>query len=422
MRILYSLLLILCTPLVLLYLGLRGVRNPAYLGRWSERFGFIQAANKSGGILLHAASVGEFNAAAPLISALLKAYPELPLTVTTLTPTGSERVKRDLGDRVNHVYIPLDLAGAVARFLNRLQPRLIIIMETEIWPNLYLAAQHRKIPLVIANARLSEGSVKQYQRFSGLVKKVLQTVAWVGAQSTKDAARMISCGTRYRNTCVTGNLKFNLQISPILFEQGQALRSDWGPSRPVLVAGSTHEADESVIIPAFIELRKNLPEALLILVPRHPERFKRATQAARSAGLNVALFSEGENCTRQTECYVIDAMGKLMTYYACADAVFVGGSMGEQGGHNALEPAAMGKAIMVGPNTVNAKEIVDELIESGAVVRVNNQQEFQKAALQILGDGLIRDRMGQAGLGLVEKNKGALELTLAGINRQLLGP
>jgi len=247
----------------------------------------------------------------------------------------------------------------------------------------------------------------------------LQSVAWLGAQSTGDAARMISCGTPTRNAQVTGNLKFDLQVPASLLEQGQALRSTWGASRPVLVAGSTHEADENIIIPAFIELQKHLPDALLILVPRHPERFKHAARTARSAGLQVALFSQGENCTQQTGCYVIDAMGKLMSYYACADAAFVGGSMGGQGGHNTLEPAAMGKAVMVGPNTVSAKEIVNELIESGAALRVNNLQEFQDVALQLLSDGVLRDRMGRAGLALMEKNKGALELTLAAIKKQL---
>ena len=419
MRILYSLLLILLTPIVLVYLSLRGVRDRAYLGRWGERFGFIQPAEATGGIVLHAASVGEFNAASPLVKELLKAYPDLPLTVTTLTPTGSERVKREFGDRVFHVYIPLDLPGAVTRFLGRLRPRLLIIMETEIWPNLYLAAHSRKIPIVIANARLSDTSVRQYHRFPGLIRDALQPVTWVGAQSGQDAGRMVQCGTMPGNTEITGNLKFDLQVSASLREQGEALRSGWGRSRPVLVAGSTHEADESVIIPAFIELLENIPDTLLILVPRHPERFHRAAQSARSAGLSVGLYSESEIHTPQTQCLIIDAMGKLMTYYACADAAFVGGTMGEQGGHNALEPAALGKPVIVGPNTVNAKEIVEELIGSGAALRINDQQEFHNEATRVLSDGLLRDQMGQAGLALIEKNKGALDLTLEAISQQI---
>jgi len=405
MRFLYSFLVALSTPFVLLYFALRGIKDRAYLSRWGERFGWVQPGKRAGGILLHAASMGEYNAASPLIRNLLKRYPDMPLIVTTLTPTGSERVSRELGDKIFHCYIPLDLPGAVKRFLNRTKPQLIIVMETEIWPNLYLEAHRRKTPMVIANARLSETSVKHYQRFSGLARDVLKPVLWVGAQSIDDAERMIQCGTDPQHTAMTGNLKFDLQVPASLLERGAALRSRWNPARPVLVAGSTHEADENIILPAFAGLLKIIPDALLILVPRHPERFSSAAQAARAAGLKVEMFSEGEACSEQAQCFVIDAMGELMTYYACADATFVGGSMGEQGGHNVLEPAALGKPVMVGPNTANSKDIVTELIDCGAAVRIR----------------VMRDRMGRAGLALMERNRGALELTLEAIDRVVSG-
>ena len=417
MRFLYSFLVALSTPFVLLYFAMRGIKDRAYLSRWGERFGWVQPGKRAGGILLHAASMGEYNAASPLIRNMLKRYPDLPLIVTTLTPTGSERVSRELGDKVFHCYIPLDLPGAVKRFLNRTKPQLIIVMETEIWPNLYLEAHRRKTPTMIANARLSKTSVKHYQRFSGLARDVLKPVLWVGAQSVDDAERMIQCGTDPQRTAMTGNLKFDLQVPASLLERGAALRSRWNPARPVLVAGSTHEADESIILPAFTGLLKIIPNALLILVPRHPERFSNAAQAARAAGLNVEMFSEGEACSEQAQCFVIDAMGELMTYYACADVTFVGGSMGEQGGHNVLEPAALGKPVMVGPNTANSKDIVAELIDCGAAVRVTDQQEFQAAAEDLLVNGLLRDQMGQAGLALMERNRGALEMTLEAVDR-----
>ena len=417
MRFLYSFLVAFSTPFVLLYFAMRGIKDRAYLFRWGERFGWVQPRKMAGGILLHAASMGEYNAASPLIRALLRIYPEYPLIVTTLTPTGSERVSKDLGSRVFHSYIPLDLPGAVKRFLNRANPRLIIVMETEIWPNLYLQAQRRDIPLMIANARLSETSVRQYQRFSTLADEVLRPVALIGAQSKEDAERMIQCGASAEHTEMTGNLKFDLQVPASLLEQGEALRARWNPARPVLVAGSTHEADESVMFPAFVNLLNIMPDALLIVVPRHPERFTAAAQAARAAGLRVELHSEGEACSEQAQCFVIDTMGALMTYYACADAVFVGGSMGEQGGHNVLEPAALGKPVMVGPNTVNSKDIVAELIDCGAAVCVSDQQEFQTSAENLLADGLLRDQMGQAGLALMERNRGALGLTLEAIDQ-----
>lgn len=419
MRFLYSLLLILGTPLMLLYLAFRGFKDRAYLKRWGERFGFIKAETISGGIVLHAASVGEFNAAKPLITALLAAYPELPLTVTTFTPTGSERVRRDLGNKVSHFYIPLDLPGVTGRFLDRLQPQLLLIMETEIWPNLYHAAQRRKIPLVIANARLSRRSSDRFQKLAGFTRQVLQTVAWIGAQSSEDRVRLIQCGANPITTDMTGNLKFDLDIPASLHEKGSQLRAAWGAGRPVLVAGSTHEADENVLIPAFATLLKRMPDALLILVPRHPERFERTVQLAKAAGLRTELHSQGESCAKQAQCFVIDAMGELMTYYACGDVAYVGGSMGEQGGHNALEPAALGIPVLFGPNMENAKEIAAGLVQSNAALFVNDQNELQETVEKLFEDNALRNSMGRAGKALVEENRGALDLTLKAV-RELL--
>jgi len=417
MHFFYSTLIVLGTPFVLLYFAFRGLRDRTYLGRWHERFGFIRGMVKPGGILVHTASVGEFNAASPLIRALLKQHPELQLTVTTLTPTGSDRVKREFGDRVFHCYIPLDLPGAVSRFLSRLQPQLIIVIETEIWPNLYLQSQQKNIPLIMANARLSGRSVKRFQRMPAFVHKVLETVAWVGAQSDEDRDRLIRCGTQPQHTEMTGNLKFDLNVPGKLDEKSAALRSRWNKQRPVLVAGSTHEMDENVVIPAFVDLLESLPDALLILVPRHPERFTRSPQLAKAAGLRTELHSQGESCSEQAQCFVIDTIGELMTYYACGDIAFVGGSMGEQGGHNALEPAALGKPVLLGPNMDNAREIAAQLLQSNAALRVSDRQNFRQAAEKLLQDTTLRDRMGKAGRELVEKNRGALDLTLEAVKR-----
>ena len=419
MRYIYSFLIVLSSPLVLLYFAFRGFRDRAYLKRWHERFGFIPVDDRRDGIWIHAASVGEFNAASPLIRALLKSHPEIPLMITTLTPTGSERVRRDLGEKVAHSYVPVDLPGTVRRFLKRLQPRLIIVMETEIWPNLYLQSKHLGIPLIMANARLSKRSVARFRHIPGFVEDVLQTVEWIGAQSDADAGRLAGCGANPQRIGMTGNLKFDLTVSASLEEKSAALRSRWGRNRAVLVAGSTHEADENIVIPAFVELLKTLPDALLILVPRYPERFTRTIQLARTAGLQTEVYSESEACTEKAQCFVIDTIGELMTYYACADVAYVGGSMGEQGGHNALEPAALGKPVLFGPNMDNAKEIASQLLQCKAARLVTNQQDFQQVAEEILTDGVLRDSMGQAGRSLVEKNKGALDLTLKAVERLL---
>ena len=417
MRVIYSALVLLGTPLGLLYFAFRGLRDRAYLGRWHERFGFVRTPETPGGILLHAASVGEVNAASPLIRALLKTYPDLALTVTTLTPTGSERLYREFGDKVFQSYIPIDLPGFVSRFLNRLQPRVIIVIETEIWPNLYLHARQRQIPLLMANARLSERSVRRFKHVSGFVATILQTVSWIGAQSNDDMGRLLGCGAQPQRTKMTGNLKFDLGVPASLEEKGAALRSRMNHGRPVLVAGSTHEADENIVIPAFAQLLKKLPNALLIMVPRHPERFARSTQLAKDAGLSTELRSQGEVCSDEAQCFVIDSIGELMTYYACADVAFVGGSFGDVGGHNALEPAALGKPVLLGPNMENAREIAGQLLECNAARRVNNQQEFLEMAEQILTDGALRDRMGQAGRSLVESNRGALDFTLEAVRK-----
>jgi len=419
MRFLYSFLLILSTPLVLLYLALRGIKDRDYLKRWGERFGFIKTGSLSGGIVLHAASVGEFNAAKPLIMALLTSHPELSMTVTTFTPTGSDRVLRDLGNRVSHFYIPLDLPAATSRFLDRLQPRLLIVMETEIWPNLYHAAQQRNIPLVITNARLSSRSSNRFQRLAGFTRQVLQSVTWIGAQSKEDLDRLIQCGANPATTDMTGNLKFDLDIPAGLADKGQYLRSAWGAERPVLVAGSTHEEDENVLIPAFASLLKSLPNALLILVPRHPERFERTAQLAKAAGLSTELHSQGESCSRHAQCFVIDTMGELMTYYACGDIAYVGGSMGEQGGHNALEPAALGKAVLFGPNMENAKDIAAKLVNNNSAIFVADQKELRDTAHRLFNDIPTRKNMGQAGKTLIDRNKGALALTLKAVGKLL---
>lgn len=420
MQFLYSPIIMLSTPLALLYLAIRGIKDRHYLQRWSERLGFFDAGDTSGGIVIHAASVGEFNAASPLIKSLLMTYPDLPITVTTLTPTGSQRVVAELASRVFHTYIPLDTPGAVARFYDRLKPVLMVVIETEIWPNLYRGAHRRDIPLVIANARLSDNSVKQYRRFDSLIAPALASASWVGAQSAKDAERMVSCGSRPSKTVFTGNLKFDIQVAASLFEHGQALRAGWGATRRVLVAGSTHDADESVLIPAFVRVLKQQPDALLVLVPRHPERFDTTAQAARSAGLEVQLFSDSPGCSSSTQCLVVDTMGQLMNYYAAADVAYIGGSMGEQGGHNALEPAALGKAIIIGPNTWNAKEIVQDLIDCGAAKRISNIVDTTETVERLFNDGLQLDSMGRAGLRLVEQNRGALDLTLQAIDGLLI--
>jgi 3-deoxy-D-manno-octulosonic-acid transferase len=412
MRTLYSLLIYLLTPLLLLYLALRGLRDRKYLQRWSERFARFEPPVQTGGIVVHAVSMGEVNAAAALVDGLKRQVPELPVCLTTFTPTGSERALTLFGDEVFHVYAPLDLPGTVVRFFERLRPCLLIIMETEIWPNLYHQASSRDVPILIANARISDRSIGAYRRFRKITAATLSRVSVIAAQSEQDAQRLVELGADKDCIAVTGNLKFDIRLPPGLTEQGESIRQGWGKDRLVLVAGSTHEGDEIPVFEAFKRILRRFPSALLVLVPRHPERFGRAAQLAKSAGLTVSLKSERAYCPPATQCYVIDAMGELTRYYAACDVAFVGGSLAAVGGHNVLEPAALSKPVLMGPHMFNFADISRQLLEHEAAIRVADAKELEQGVCRLFGQPDLRDHMGMSGLQLVEKGQGALARTL----------
>ncbi len=419
MRIFYNIAIYLLTPVLLLHLIWRGLRDADYWHRWSERFGFFQPPRLTNGIVVHAVSVGEVNAAIPMIRGLQARWPDIPIVVTGFTPTGSARIQEVLADTVFHIYAPLDLPGAVKRFYTHLKPRMLIIMETEIWPNLYRRAEQLGIPVVIANARVSEKSLKGYQMLPRLSAKVLGSVAWAAAQSETDAARLIQCGVDASRVDVTGSLKFDIRVPASLLEEGEIIRLGWGFSRPVLLAASTHEGDDEPILEAFVEILKNHSNALLVLVPRHPERFGRAAQLAKNQGLTIQLRSETEICEPQTNCFVVDAMGELLRYCAAADVAFVGGSFAPLGGHNVLEPAALGKPVIFGPHMFNFAEISSRLIQRGAAMEVADAEQLAAAVSALFFDPNRCDQMGTAGLRLVSEGRGALSRTLDQIEKIL---
>jgi 3-deoxy-D-manno-octulosonic-acid transferase len=412
MRWLYTFLIYLITPLVLLLLLIRGLRNRDWLKRWPQRFGWFDPPEKTGGIVVHAVSVGEVNVASTLVKALSQHFPGLPLCLTTFTPTGSDRVQSLFRDEVFNVYLPLDLPGAVKRFFDRVQPAFLIIMETEIWPNLYFEARRRGIPVMIANARISERSIRGYRRFRRMTTAALSQVSCIAAQSELDAGRLIEIGADETRLEVTGNLKFDVELPPGLLEQGEAIRQTWGSKRLVLLAGSTHEGDEKPVLEAFKRLLRQFPEALLVLVPRHPERFGRTAQLAQACGLTVCLRSELVDCPPSAQCLIVDAMGELLPYYAACDVAFVGGSLEAIGGHNALEPAALAKPVLLGPHTFNFEDITNQLLNTGAAIRVNNAGDLEKATARLFRQPDLRAQMGRAGLELVKSGQGALERTL----------
>ena len=419
MRTLYTLLLYLLAPLVLLRLAWRGLRAPAYWRRWPERFGFIEPPLGKQVIWIHAVSVGEVQAAVPLVRALLENYHAHSLLVTTVTPTGSARVAALFGEEVAHVYAPYDLPGAVQRFFQRVRPQLAIIMETELWPNLFHVCRTRQVPLLLVNARLSARSMAGYRRVKPLVAQTLANITEIAAQGEADATRFVQLGAPPERVIVSGNLKFEQRIPPSLLERAAVLRRDWGTGRPVWVAASTHEGEDEQLLEVFERLRGRFPDCLLVLVPRHPERFETVAELCLQRGLNVVLRSERRPCKTDTQVFVGDSMGELSLFFAAADVAFVGGSLVPHGGHNLLEPAALGLPVASGPHVFNFTEICELMQQAGACEVVGSGDELAAILGRWLADANERHRVGEQGRQVVEKNRGALQTVLTMIDRHL---
>ncbi len=409
MRLVYSLLLYLLAPLVVGRLAWRGIAQRAYWQRWPERFGFIPHAQGPAPLWVHAVSVGEVTAAVPLVQLLRKRHPQVPIVVTTVTPTGSQRVLEAFGASVQHVYSPYDLPDAVARFLGRIRPRAVLIMETELWPNLFHACGTRNIPLVIANARLGTRSFAGYRRVRRLIAGTLKNVTVVAAQSRADAERFLALGAPSARVQVTGSIKFDLRLPASLREQAAVLRRTCGVNRPVWIVASTHEGEEEQVLQAFAQVRLSLPACLLVLVPRHPERFGRVAALCRRNGYRVVLRSSGARCPGDADVFLGDSMGELMLFYAASDVAFVGGSLVPTGGHNMLEPAALGVPVIFGPHTFNFEEIARLLITEGAAWQVHDVAELAGVAASLLRDANLRHAAGERARQVVERNRGALE-------------
>ncbi len=409
MRLLYTLAMFLVTPVLVLRLLARGLRSQPYRGRWPERFGFFDAPGLFGSLWVHAVSVGEVNAAEPLIKALQHRYPKAPLVITTVTPTGAARVQQLFGDSAFQVYLPYDLPFAVRRFMNRIRPRLALIVETEIWPNLYFACHRRGIPLMIVNARLSARSMRGYKPLRALASSALACVDLIAAQSRTDAARYRLLGADPQKVLVSGNMKFDMPIPAGVVAEGAAMRGHWGARRPVWMAASTHEGEELPLLEAHLKVLQRLPDALLLLAPRHPERFRLVEHTVRSLGFKVATRSIDGVPSAMHQVFVIDAMGQLLPFFAASDVAFVGGSLVPIGGHNVLEPAALSVPVLVGPHTFNFEEITRSLIEQGGAELVPAVDRLGPDVLRLLLDRSRRERMGVAAQQVFERERGAVQ-------------
>lgn len=419
LRALYSATLYLLAPVTLYHLIWRGFRHREYFLRWNERYAAYAQRSDADTVWLHAVSVGEVNAAAPLVDALRRARPDLRLVVTTITPTGSARARSLWLDAVEHVYLPYDLPGAVGRFLDHFKPRIALILETELWPNLLFGCRDRGIPAYILNARLSERSLRGYRVLRPLIGRALRSVTRVAAQSAADGERFVVLGASRERVVVTGNLKYDIAAPADSAGFQAQFQASLGVVRPAWIAASTHEGEEAAVIAAHRRLRQRWPELLLLWAPRHPERFRPVQELARADGMPVALRSRQRWPRAGDAVFVIDTLGELADFYACADVAFVGGSLQPIGGHNLLEPAALGKAIVTGPHLHNFAEIAANLEKAGALRIVGNAEELGPALQGLLEDADARAAMGEAGLALVAQGRGALARTMALIEPDL---
>ena len=411
LRYLYSLILYLMLPGVLLRLWWRGRRVPGYRRHWRERFGFVEPAGP-GTLWIHAVSVGEVRAAAPLVAALRRRWPERPVLLTTTTPTGRATAAELFGDVVPCAYLPYDLPGSVGRFLTGVSPELAVVMETEIWPNLYHGLRTRKVPLLLVNARLSEASLRRYRRLAGLTKSTLDCVQRLAAQTEQDRERFLQLGVQRQRIVVTGNLKFDAVLPEDFGERVAAVRVKLAPARPCWVAGSTHGGEEARVLEAHRRVLECVPAALLVLVPRHPERAAEVASLCGRAGFNVRLYSSLRCLGADDQVVIVDTLGDLAVLYGLCPVAFVGGSLVGHGGHNPLEAVLAGAAVVTGPRVENFRQVYGALLERGAVQQVETDAELAQTVIDWLGDETRRRAAVAAGRRVIDAQRGALEATM----------
>jgi 3-deoxy-D-manno-octulosonic-acid transferase len=408
MRFVYIVLAYLLVPIAFGMVLWRGLRDRDYWRDLRQRFGFGPLALGPRSIWVHAVSVGEVQASAALVRALRGRYPQMPLVLTTVTPTGAQRARALFGTDVDVRYVPFDLPGCVRRFFDRVRPRLAVILETELWPNLYHACGQRGVPLVLASARISPRSLGRYRLLVTLFRETLSHGIVIAAQGASDARRFESIGANPARTHVTGNIKFDFELPDAVVARGKALRAANAPRRPVWIAGSTHEGEEEAVLDAHARLRERYPDALLVLVPRHRDRFEEVAALLRRRGLAFISRSSRTSMREDVSVFLLDTLGELMTFYAAADVAFVGGSLVPIGGHNLLEPAALSLPILIGPHNFNGEDIARLFIDVGAARVVTTAGELADQLALLIGQPEERTRMGAAGRRAVDENRGAL--------------
>jgi len=415
----YNFLIHLILPLLPLRLLWKSRRNPGYRMRMLERFGLGDFPVINSSIWVHAVSLGEAISAIPLIKELMVTYPNTKIVVTNMTPTGAQKIREIFKSsaQILQLYIPYDYPFAIKRFLRHLHPKILILMEAELWPNILTFTAKQNIPIIIANACLSEKSVKNYQKFGIFIKTILEYLTCVTAQSKLDAENFAAIGVAKEKILIAGNIKFDIQIKDTVYEKARQLRNLWGQNRPIWVAASTHAGEEEKILLAAKLILEQAPNSLLILVPRHPERFNQVFALCKKYQLNTIRYSASQEYSSSTNVILGDVMGQLLLFYAACDIAFVGGSLIPWGGHNLLEPAALAKPVLSGPNLSEFREISQLMSDTGGLIKVENEIMLADTVIKLFNNKNLCEKIGCAALDVVERHRGATEKILKQIKR-----
>ncbi|MCF6765258.1 lipid IV(A) 3-deoxy-D-manno-octulosonic acid transferase [Thiotrichales bacterium 19S3-7] len=408
MRLLYNLLFLVILPFIFLKNLWRSRLSIGYRKRNLERLGFCPFKLEKP-IWIHSVSMGETLAIAPLAKKLIAHYPNSQFLITTMSVTGSEQVKKIYQDypQVKHCYLPYDISILLRIFLTRINPSCLIIMETELWPNLLYLCDKRKIPVMLTNARLSEKSANGYRKIASLTKIMLNQLSLIAVQNQSDGQRFLALGLNKHKLQVTGSLKYDIQISQEVHSQGISLKNTFG-QRPVWITASTHPGEDEIIIEAHKKILTQIPNALLIHVPRHPERFDSVYELLTTS-FKTTRRSIGESVSEKTQAYLGDTMGEMMCLFTASDLAFIGGSLIKRGGHNTLEPAAIALPVLSGPYTFNFAEITKTLIDADALILVNDCQSLADYVIKLFNDQSLRKQLGNNAFQVVKSNQGALQ-------------
>jgi len=412
LKSIYDALFYIILPFLPLRLHLKARKNKAYLQKIAERFGRFNFSKIEHSIWIHAVSLGESVGVAPLIKELLDKYPKTKIVVTNMTPTGAAYIKNTFNNRVLQLYVPYDYPQAIKRFLAQINPKILIIMETELWPNILEQCQKHGISTLIVNARLSQRSYSHYRYIKSLMKYLLNCTTFVITQNKAYGLRFTKLGLNRSKLLVMGNMKFDLTVPENLSEQAMTLRNQLGCNRPIWVAASTHPQEEEKILAAAARINESIPNALLILIPRHLERFGKVDKLAQNQGFKTICYSKLSNYDQGTQVIIGDVMGKLLLFYAIANVAFVGGSLVQNGGHNILEPALLEKPIITGLYLDNFAEIAQMFLENDALITVNDEMALAQRVIELLQDKQLRRHCGLAARSIIDKNKGATQKVL----------